>query len=237
MFEKGVPYHIINRSIEGKEIFKDEDDFLRGIFYSYAANIGRPAFNLYRRDIRKAAYAILNGKEVPQDFIIVEHPPLVYSLSFAFVVNHRHDVLISNTGDGISKYFQNLNTATAKYLNLKYGHRDNVFPKRRKVIPIRTESQLYAVIRYVNIKNPLDVYQPNWIHQGLKNRQEALNFLHNFQFSSFPDLTGKRNSKLLAPKSILEQYLIKEITGEDCDKFINDYLEEKLAVFRPFFLE
>jgi len=83
----------------------------------------------------------------------------------------------------------------------------------------------------------LDVYRPDWINKGLKDRSEAINFLNNYQFSSLPDLTGKRNSKLLAPREILEQYLIKEITGEDYDKFINDYLEEKLASFKPFFLE
>ena len=102
---------------------------------------------------------------------------------------------------------------------------------------MRTEPQLHAVIKYVNIKNTLDVYQPDWVKKGLNNREEALNFLNNYQFSSLPDLTGKRNSKLLAPKTILEQYLIKEITGEDYDKFINDYLEEKLAAFKPIFLE
>jgi len=238
MFEKNIPYHIITHAVEGKKLFNNEEDNLRFVFYSYVANTGHPASNLRRQDIKKAVRAILKGEELSNGFIIGEHPPLVYSLSFAQVVSHHHDVLISNTEDGISKYLQKRNTGFAKYFNLKYGRRDNLFSKRRrKIISIRTEPQLYAVIRYVNIKNSLDVYQPNWVDKGLENKREALNFLNNHQFSSLLDITGKRNSKLLAPREILEQYLIKEITGEDYDKFINDYLEEKLAPFKPFFLE
>lgn len=237
MFEKNIPYHIITHAVEGKKLFNNEEDNLRFVFYSYVANTGHPASNLRRQDIKKAVRAILKGEELSNGFIIGEHPPLVYSLSFAQVVSHHHDVLISNTEDGISKYLQKLHTGFAKYLNLKYGRKTALFARRYKIVPIRTEFQLHAVIKYVNIKNTLDVYRPDWINKGLKDRSEAINFLNNYQFSSLPDLTGKRNSKLLAPREILEQYLIKEITGEDYDKFINDYLEEKLASFKPFFLE
>ncbi len=237
MFEEGVPYHIVSHAVDGKKFFNNEEDNLRFIFYSYAANIGHPALNLRRQDIKKAVQAILSGAKIPNGFIIGEHPPLVYSLSFAQVVNHHHDVLISNTEYGISKYLQKRNTGFAKYSNLKYGHKTNLFARRYGMIPVRTEPQLYAVIKYVNIKNSLDVYQPNWVKTGLNDREKAFDFLNNFQFSSLLDLIGKRDSKILAPKAILEQYLIKEITGEDYNKFINDYLEEKLAVFKPFFLE
>lgn len=237
MFEKFIPYHIISRAVEGKKIFYNEEDALRFVFQSYAANIGRPAFNLQRQDIKKIAHTILNGENIVGDLIVIEHPPLVSSLSFSYVVNHHHDVLISNTENGISKYLQKLHTGFAKYINLKYGRQTALFARKYKIIPVRTESQLHAVIKYVNIKNSLDVYQPNWISEGLKNKKGAIDFLNNYQFSSLLDLTRKRNSKLLAPKATLEQYLIKEITGEDCDKFIDDYLEEKLLSFRPFFLE
>lgn len=237
MFEINIPYHIINHAVEGKKFFNNKEDNLRFIFYSYVANIGHPASNLRRQDIKKAVYAILNGEKLPDGFIIGEHSPLVYILSFAQAVNHHHDVLISNSEDGISKYLQKRNTGFAKYINLKYGRKTSLFARRYGNVPIRNEAQLYAVIKYVNIKNTLDVYQPNWIKQGLKDWKKAIDFLNNYQFSSLPDLTGRRNSKLLAPKVILEQYLIKEITEEDYDKFINDYLEEKLASFNSLFLE
>lgn len=237
MFKEFTPYHIVSRAIEGRKIFARDEDTDRFIFQKYVANIGRPIANLRRRDLKKVVNIILNGGEVSRDFIIVEHPPLVSCLSFSFVVNHTHDVMISNVENGISKYYQKLHTGFSKYFNIKYNRHSNLFTRPQKIIPIKTEAQLYAVIRYVNIKNPLDVFQPNWITNGLIDKKKALAFLFDYRFSSFPDLSGKRNSKILASKTILDQFLIKEITGKDCTKFVNDYLEEKLSPFNPFFLE
>jgi len=73
----------------------------------------------------------------------------------------------------------------------------------------------------------------------LKDEKAALKFLKEYQFSSFPDLFGERNSKILVPREILEEYLGKEITEskEEYLNFIKDYLKEKMNSFYPLFLE
>ena len=75
--------------------------------------------------------------------------------------------------------------------------------------------------------------------KGLKNEKAALEFLNKYQFSSFPDLFGKRNSKILASRSILEKHLGKEITEskEEYLNFIKDYLQKKMSSLYPIFLE
>ena len=127
----------------------------------------------------------------------------------------------------------------AMYHNLKYDHRANLFEKPYKIIPIQTDFQLDAVIKYVNVKNCLDIFQPGWEKNGLKDEKAALKFLKEYQFSSFPDLFGERNSKILVPREILEEYLGKEITEskEEYLNFIKDYLKEKMNSFYPLFLE
>ena len=226
-FEKAMPFHVITRAVEGREVFKEDDDALRFIFQMYAANVGRPASNLRRQDIKKAAYAILNGEKIPENFIIIKHPPLVYSFSFVLVVNHYHEILVPNVENGISKYMQKGKTGFAMYYNLKYNRKGNLFEKPYKIIPVRTNFQLDAILRYVNAKNVLDVYQPGWKENGLKNKEIAFKFLNKYSFSSFPDLFGDRNSKILAPKEILEKYLGKEITENRAGflGFIKDYLQ------------
>lgn len=238
-FEKSIPYHIINRAVEGRKILVDEDDVCRMIFQMYAENIGRPSPNIRRQDIKKVAYTLLNGEEIPKKFIIVEHPPLIYRLSFVFVINHRHELLFSNIKNGIPKYLQKANTGFAKYYNLKHKRKANLFERPYKIVPIKTNSQLDAIIRYINVKNSLDVYQPNWTEKGLKNLNGAWDFLNNYQFSSFSDLFGKRASKLLAPNSIIEKFLGEEISKgkKEYLKFIEDYLQKKLTSFRPLLLE
>ena len=238
-FEKSIPYHLLIRAVEGRKIFVSEEDCWRFIFQTYAANIGRPIPNLKRRDIIKAAQAILYGEEIPENFIIIEHPPLVNFFSFVLVLTHIHFILVPNTPEGISKYTQKLKTGFAMYYNLKHNRHGNLFEKPYKIIPIQTNFQMDAVLRYVNVKNVLDVYQPGWQEKGLKNKKEALEFLNKYQFSSFPDLFGKRNSKILASRSILEKHLGKEITEskEEYLNFIKDYLQKNIKSFYPLFLE
>ena len=238
-FEKSIPYHVLCRAVEKREIFSIENDCLRFIFQMCVANIGKPAFNLHRQDIIKAAKSLLVGEEIPKRLVIIEHPPLVNILSFTLVLNHNHFIFSPNVENGIPKYLQKLNGGFAKHFNLKYGRSSNLFARPYKIIPIQTNFQLDAVLRYVNVKNPLDIYQPGWRKIGLKNWEGAFKFLENYQFSSFPDLFEKRNSKILAPHLVLEQYLGKEIiqSKEEFVNFIKAYLQNEMISFYPFFLE
>lgn len=238
-FEKSMPYHVLSRTVEGREAFAKEEDCLRFIFQIYAANVGRPGFNLHRQDTVNAGRALLNNEEIHQRSVIVEHPPLVNFLSFALVGNHYHFLLAPNNDKGIPKFMQKLNGGYAKHFNLKYNRTGNLFEKPYKVIPIKTIFQLDAVICYINLINPLDVYQPGWRKNGLDNRENAFKFLKKYQFSSLLDLFEERNSKILAPHQVLEQFLPGGIAQnqEEYSNFIKDFLEKKSQPFGSFFLE
>lgn len=237
-FEKATPFHIISRAIEGKKIFEKEGDRCRFIFQMYVANIGSPAYNLHRQDVKKAAYAILNGEKIPSKFIINQHPPLVNNLSFALVVNHHHFFLLQNIEKGIARYLQKVHGGFAKYFNLKHNRKDILFERQYGIVPIETNFQLDAVIRYINVKNPLDVYQPKWRKEGLKNKKKAFEFLGKYQFSSFPDIAGKRDSQIIAT-SLLNEYCGEKFRGTQGEfvNFIKDYLEEDLVSYYPLYLE
>lgn len=239
IFNKSGVYHVLTKTVEQRKIFVDKFDCLRFIFQMYAANIGKPSPNMHRRDIAIAASKLLVGKKISEKLIIVEHLPLVNNLSFSLVTTHNHFILNPNFEYSIPKYFQKLNTGFAMYYNLKYRRKGNLFEKPYKIIPIETNFQLDAIIRYVNVKNPLDVYQPGWRINGLKDEGDAFSFLKNYPFSSFPDLFSDRSSKILAPYPILAKYLGKGIV---CSKkhwieFIKGYLRGELSQFKPFFLE
>jgi len=234
--ETDIPCHILTRSVEKRKIFAIEEDCFRFIFQMYAANIGQPVFNLHRKDISKIAKSLLNGGDIPKNLIIKEHPPLVNILSFVLVNNHNHFILSSNTKNGISNYIQKLNISFAKYFNLKYERQGTLFSRPFKIIPIQDNFQLDAVIRYINIKNPIDVYQPGWKEEGLKNKEEVAWFLNNYQFSSFPDLFGDRKSKILAPRPIFESLGITK-NKNDYINFLEDYLKSKMISNHSLFLE
>lgn len=238
-FDKSIPYHVVTRAVEGREIFVKEEDCLRCIFQMYAANIGKPSPHLKQKDLIKAGLALLNGENIPKTLIVVEHPPLVYNLSFNEVINHLHSVLVPRVEGGISKYMQNWKTGFAMYYNLKHERKGNLFEKPYKIIPIQTNFQLDAVLNYVNVKNTLDVLYPGWREKGLKDWKDAFSSLGNYRFSSFSDLFGQRNSKILASREIIEKFLGKEITANKKDflKFIKAYLQKQLRQYQPLFLE
>lgn len=236
-FEKNQPFHIVSRAVEEREIFKDEADCYRYIFQLWAANIGSPAPNIRRRDVIKIARALLEGEKVSSKFIIREHDPLVFILDFSLVLTHFHLYLVANIENGIPYYMKKVNGGFAKFFNLKHQRKGTLFASRYKSIAVTTDFQSDAVSRYVSIINPLDIYQPGWRENGLKNWKEAFEFLTKYQFSSFPDKIGKRNSKIVASDEILEKYLVRRKENlADYIEFVKEFLKQKTSL-SPFLIE
>lgn len=237
-FKTNQPFHIISRAVEERKIFEKEEDCYRFIFQIFAANVGKPVFSLWRKDVIKVAISLLQGEEISSKFIIQQHPPLVDILDFSLVINHYHFYLIANIENGVPLFMRKLNDGFAKYINLKYKRKGALFGGRYKRIPIKTEFHSDAVSRYVSIINPLDVYQPSWRGNGLNDADEAFNFLKNYQFSSFPDKIGERRSKIIAPLEILERYCpTSNLTKEEYIRFVNAFLKNRLSSLQSFFLE
>lgn len=236
-FEKNQPFHIISHAIDNKKIFKNEPDCHRFVFQMYAANFGSPSLNLNRQDIIKASQSLLCGEEISSNLITKKHAPLVYFLDFSLVANHYHFHLIPTDDNNIPLYMQKLNGGFAKYFNTKYKRKGPIFEGRYKSVRIETDFQSNAVSRYVSIINPLDVFQPSWRENGLKDSKRSFDFLINYKFSSFPDKIGKRDSKILAAKEILDQYFPWPENKNNYVKFVKDFLDQKLNHLTPVFLE
>jgi len=235
-FEKDRPVHIISRAVGGLKIFQKEEDAFRFIFQLQTVNLGKRSTNLKNKDMADAGRALLRGEKIPSDFIIQQHPPLINLLDFSLVVNHYHFYLLSNTENIIPAFMQKLNTSFAKYFNTKYKRKDILFGSRYKGVLIKDQFQSDAVSRYVSIVNPLDVFQPKWREKGLENWEKAIKFLENYEFSSFPDKVNKRQSKILAPKEVLEKYSLGQ-NEQEYREFTENFLKEKLNHLVPYFLE
>lgn len=228
IFEENQPFHITSRAVEERKIFEKEEDCYRFIFQTSAVNVGKPAYNLNRRDIIKVAESLLYGEDVSQKFITKEHPPLVSILDFSLVINHYHFYLISNIENGVLDFIKKLNISFAMYFNLKYNRKGSLFGSRYKSVPVETDFQSNAVSRYVSIINPLDVYQGGWREDGLNNEEQAFEFLRNYKFSSFPDKIGERFSRIIAQKEVLEKYCpIQNLNKQDYLKFVRQFLKER----------
>ena len=235
ILEEKQPAHIVSRALI--DVFRDEEDCYRFIFQFYIANLGKRGFNVKSKDAIKAGQALLNGEKISSKFVIEEHPPLVSLLDFSLVVNHYHFYLLPNFKNVISTFVQKLNCGFAQSFNLLHGRKDAVFGSRYGGIPTKTEYQSYATSRYVSIINPLDVFQPRWRENGLKDKEKAYDFLKSYDFSSFPDKIGKRNSRILASKEVLGQYNSLWNSTKEYQEFVKEFLKEKSTIDRSIFLE
>jgi len=227
------------RAVEKRPIFDNDNDCSRFIYQMYAGNLGRSAFNVYRKNLIYIADNLLRGEELPWKMVNDRREvPIADVLSFALVNDHAHFILSPNTEDGISKYIHKLKVSFSKYYNSAHDREGILFNRSFKRIPLETTSEIEAAIRYVNVKCPLDVYNSEW-KNGVENWQEAFDFVSKYKYSSYSDLFDKRNSKLLAPRAILEKYIGGELNKNSVENidFIENYLGNKLDHYYPVFLE
>ena len=241
LIDKIRPYHIVARATDGKGIFEQEEDSSRFIFQMYAANIGRPALNLYRKDIKKAARSLLAGEQLPRGFIVKEHDPLVDMFSFVLAKDHYHLGLVPAKKDGIPKFMQKLNLAFAKYFNMKYKRQGALFEGRFAGVPIISPAQLNVMLRYINIKKVLDVYESEWQGESVQGKKTPLDFLASYPYSSFPDLFQNRSSQLISQEV---RSTLRKMFGEDFFTKVEDHIDssknfikEQAKSYKELFLE
>ena len=128
-FERFIPCHVLSRAVDKKTIFSDQEDCARFIFQMYALNIGKPAYNLYRRNMVEIADLLLDGKEIAENLINFKDTSLVDILSFSLAKDHVHFILTPNIENGIPKYMHKLNLSFAKYFNSRHKREGILFKK------------------------------------------------------------------------------------------------------------
>src|SRR3989344_2047874 len=207
--EKVRPYHIRGTAVEGIEIFEREEDRARFVFQMYAANIGRPVINMYRKNISLVSNAILQGEEIPEGFLVKEHEPLVHVFSFVLGKDRYHLGLVAAKKDGIPVFMQKLNLGFAKYYNLKYKRRGMLFHGRFKSVAVVNPRQLETLMKFINIKKPADFH--------------GLEMLQTYSYSSFPDLFAERRSHLISQES---RSNLEKLLGQEFFAPREDYMED-----------
>lgn len=224
-FENGEIYHITIRRIGDELLFKDIDDYYRGIFSIYEFNTTEPVTIREQRRIRaqiKKAEEIGRGRTA----VIDKRDKLVEVLAFCFMPNHIHLLLKQLRDGGISKFMQKFGSGYSSYFKEKYNERGkgHFFQKRFSFVHIETEEQLKTVFVYIHT-NPLALIDSNWKEKGIKNPERAIKFLNEeYRWSSYFDYIGKKNFP-----SVTEREFILEVMGgeQNCKKFVEEWIRYK----------
>ncbi len=93
-----------------------------------------------------------------------------------------------------------------------------------KAIPIKTEEYLTHLSRYVHL-NPVELVEPNWEVEGIKNWQKANEFLESYRWSSYLDYLGKKNF----PSITSRDFLLRIFDSlENYKRFVNSWMMKDL---------
>lgn len=108
-------------------------------------------------------------------------------VAYCLMSNHVHLLIRSSDAAELSRMMQKLGTGYAKYFNTKYDRSGHVFQGRFHSIPIQSEQQLLACVRYIH-NNPVKA-------KYCKTHKD-------YEWSSYREYVGK--SEVVKVKWLLE---------------------------------
>ena len=224
-------YHIVLRGIDDNLIFKNTDDYYRGIFSLYEFNTAKSITIQRKREFR----ARLKRENRDLISVIDERDKLVEVLAFCFMPNHIHLLLRQIKDGGITKFMLKIGAGYGGYFNRKYNRKGHVFQNRFLAVLIKDDNQLKTIFTYIHT-NPISFREPNWKEKGIGNPEETIKFLENYKWSSYLDYINIKNF----PSVIEKKFFTDVIGGEKgCKEFIINWVYYKKEIREPFkiFLE
>lgn len=192
-FITGEIYHVLNRGVDKRILFLEDNDYLRFIHDMYEFNDENPASNMYYRDI----YDSRNPKKEKEEIVDI--------LAYALMPNHFHFLIRQKQDGGIKKFMHKLGAGYANYFNKKNARSGTLFQGRYKAIEIKGHSHLLHLPFYIHC-NPLDLIAPEWRKRELKDLDKTVEFLKRYRWSSFPDYAGVNNFPLVINQQFLKDF-------------------------------
>ncbi len=208
-------YHVLNRGIDGRNLFLDSRDYARFVHDLYEFNDTTSALEYSRRD----AGEINVGP--PRSHI---RKRLVEIHGWCLMKDHYHLLISELVEGGLIKFMMKVNVGYAKYYNERYERHGHLFQGKTKKILIEHEAHFLYILNYLHL-NPLDYLTgaKKWRERNkdsIKNTEEALKYLNEYRWSSYLDYCGKKNFP-----SILTKNLFGDIFG-NYREAIKEYLKD-----------
>jgi len=223
-FVNGEIYHIVQRRIGDELLFKDADDYYRGVFSVYEFNTTKPV------TIRQRRQARLQLKAANRDplSVIDVREPLVEVLAFCLMPNHVHLLLRQLKEGGIIKFMNKFGAGYPAYFKQKHGLKETkdkgyFFQGRFVSVHIKTDGQLKIVFVYIHT-NPISLIEPKWKEIGIQNPKKVIKFLEDYKWSSYPDYIGQKNF----PSVTKREFILEIMDGEKgCKEFVENWMRYK----------
>lgn len=233
IFAENEYYHILNRGVDKRQIFQDDEDryrFLHGIYEFNDSAITAPFIKRIGKHISEASYKSIReafSKDKKRD-------KLVEVCCFCLMPNHFHLILKQLKDGGISKFMHKLGTGFTNYFNGKNERNGSLFQGRFKAVHIETDAQMMHLSRYIHVLNPGELVEPQ-IREGIVNDPAKLkDFLKNYKWSSYLDFIGQENYSSLINKEAVAGYFKTE---KEYEKFAMSWKMDNLEKISHIIIE
>lgn len=215
----GEYYHILARGVNKQQLFFNERDFARFLFYILFFQSNRRIHNIsYYIDgfMEDGDFGV--GLKTRKEIIKEREVELV---CFTLMENHIHLILKELEEGGISKMMQRALDGYARYIHTKYKKTGHIFEGPFKAVHIKNNNQL--------------LYLSTYIHKNAKDIKRVGLLWEKYPWSSFQDFVKEnRWGDLLAKSVILEQFVDPEefiqFTRESSAKETKQSLDKELVI-------
>jgi putative transposase len=174
-------YHVFNRGIDKRIIFKSEYDFKRFVMLLHVCNSSKNVRLDNLVNIMNMEYKDILSLDM--DHSLVDIGP------WCLMSNHFHIVLHQKVDNGISTFMKRLGTGFSMYFNIKYQRSGALFGGPFKSVLIDNDDYMRYLFQYIHW-NPLDIQFPKWepdYHSDTILTEDQLKYIAEYEFSSIRD--------------------------------------------------
>lgn len=195
--------HICNRGVEKRKIFLDRKDYQRFVDNLFLLN-------------NQGGKIRTEKKNIFDTENISKQKKLVEVLKWSLLPNHYHLLLYEKVDGGILEFTKRVGNAYTKYFNIKNNGRSGyLFQNSAKIVSITKERQFLYIPFYIDI-NPLDLILPDRKNISLKENTKALDFLRNYEWSSYKDYFGQGTRNQILNKELF--YELFDLDSKNYEK-------------------
>lgn len=183
-FAKDQYYHVFNRGVDKRSIFKDVKDI--EYFLNRLADL-----NI---DDACTKFTTQRFKRKGEKINLLDQQKLVSIIAYCLLPNHYHLILKQESENGISKFMQKLGTSHTMYFNAKYKRSGSLFQGKFKANMIDGDFGLPILSVYVNL---------NYVHHKINPKTSLVK-------SSIFEYLGSESGEYICNKNELNA-VISEI--------------------------
>lgn len=139
-------YHIYNRGVGKRKIFKDKQDY--AVFLNYLKDaLAKPV------DYLLQGGTLQNISRMPKNFFNE-----IQFLAYCLMPNHFHFLIKQSLEDNMVDFVRSISTRYSMYFNKKYNRVGGLFQGHYRAVQILDDSYLLHLSRYIHL-NPQKYYK------------------------------------------------------------------------------